>query len=141
MRTIEDKREYDKQYYLNNRAILIDKQLKYYYKNKKKILLQTKDRYVTQKDKISKRNLLTKINVVHHYSNGDMKCIKCGFLDIRALQLDHINGGGTKQRGTMGGTRYYQLLIKENYPNGFQILCANCNAIKRMKNKEHRGAE
>ena len=25
------------------------------------------------------------------------KCIKCNFTDPRALQMDHINGGGTKE--------------------------------------------
>ena len=25
-------------------------------------------------------------------------CIKCGFSDIRALQVDHINGGGSNER-------------------------------------------
>lgn len=25
-------------------------------------------------------------------------CVKCSFLDSRALQIDHINGGGTQER-------------------------------------------
>ena len=30
------------------------------------------------------------------------RCIQCGKFDPRVLQLDHINGGGGKQRETFG---------------------------------------
>jgi len=66
------------------------------------------------------------------------KCVRCGFdKDIRALQFDHINGGGGKERQKYGGgfCRYYAkrpiLAITK-----LQILCANCNWIKRYEKKE-----
>ena len=34
------------------------------------------------------------------------KCLKCGFSDRRALQIDHINGGGIKER-RIGNTRQF----------------------------------
>ena len=64
------------------------------------------------------------------------KCKKCGFNDYRALQLDHINGDGNKDRKLhMNSYKFYKH-VKENISN-FQILCANCNWIKRYENKEH----
>lgn len=66
-----------------------------------------------------------------------LACGKCGFSDIRALQLDHIHGGGSKQRKLLGGVGTYSWMRKNNYPIGFQVLCANCNWIKRYENKEH----
>lgn len=69
------------------------------------------------------------------------KCIKCGFSDIRALQIDHINGGGAKEQKTMNGNkgvyRYYRDHPKETKKK-LQILCANCNWIKRHVNNENR---
>jgi len=67
------------------------------------------------------------------------KCQKCGFNDERALQFDHINGGGVKEKKSMT-TNYYKHIINSilNKEKKFQLLCANCNWIKRFENKEHR---
>ena len=68
------------------------------------------------------------------------KCKRCGFSDIRALQIDHIRGGGTKERksgGRNGKNLYYKLmkeisLVPEDTLKKYQLLCANCNYIKRV---------
>ena len=69
------------------------------------------------------------------------KCIKCGFIDIRALQIDHINGGGTKIQREFGNRELYYRYILSKVKNGewigfYQVLCANCNTIKREESKE-----
>lgn len=63
-------------------------------------------------------------------------CCRCGFDDIRALQLDHIHGGGHKERCSMGSGTYYRKILKlsELELHGkFQLLCANCNWIKHLE--------
>ncbi len=79
--------------------------------------------------------------VISHYSNETMRCVKCGFSDIRALSIDHINGGGRKHAQELRkvGTIFYRWLIKNNFPEGFQVLCMNCNYIKKVENKEDTG--
>lgn len=72
--------------------------------------------------------------VFDHYGNA---CAYCGFTDIRALQIDHIHNNGAEERKALGGQqvsgwRFYQHLIKSNYPDGYQTLCANCNMIKQL---------
>jgi len=65
------------------------------------------------------------------------ECVKCGFKDKRALQFDHIEGKGRKDHYKYGGgmVRYYAkrplTAIKT-----LQVLCANCNYIKRIENNE-----
>ena len=66
-------------------------------------------------------------------------CNNCGFSDKRALQFDHINGGGTqdlkKFKHHRDMIRFYindPLSAKRN----LQVLCANCNWIKRRENNE-----
>lgn len=60
---------------------------------------------------------------------------------MRALQLDHINDNGSQERKDLGsqkfsGVKFYEYLIKQGLPDGYQILCANCNNIKQWnKNK------
>ena len=65
------------------------------------------------------------------------KCVKCGFSDVRALQIDHISGGGNKEYKKHGGMYgvYKNVLLE---PEKYQLLCANCNWIKRFENKEVR---
>jgi len=64
-------------------------------------------------------------------------CVKCGFIDPRALQINHINGGGDRERKRRGGTGYYRAMLSD--PDSYQILCANCNWIKKYENSEHAG--
>lgn len=70
------------------------------------------------------------------------KCLKCGFDDIRALQIDHVNGGGSKERksreykGSFHSNVLKSFLAKEDK---YQLLCANCNWIKRFENNEAKG--
>jgi hypothetical protein len=61
------------------------------------------------------------------------QCSICGFNDIRALQIDHINGGGVKQ-----GRSYYKHINDPDIKLKLQVLCANCNWIKRAENNENK---
>lgn len=67
------------------------------------------------------------------------KCSRCPFSDSRALQVDHINGGGAKERRTPGtrGSNGVTLKILSGHTDGYQLLCANCNWVKRIENREH----
>jgi len=70
------------------------------------------------------------------------KCAKCGFSDIRALQIDHINGGGNKEFKKFNCHHAYYKHILEEIEAGskdYQLLCANCNWIKRFEKGEFYG--
>lgn len=67
------------------------------------------------------------------------KCVKCGFSDSRALQIDHINGDGSIER--VKTTVNFNKMVMEKLLEGseeYQLLCANCNWIKRFENDEIR---
>lgn len=65
-------------------------------------------------------------------------CAKCGFSDIRALQIDHINGDGFVERRNRKQNQwiFYKNIIKFGSQGKYQVLCANCNWIKVFENKE-----
>ena len=69
------------------------------------------------------------------------KCVRCHFSDYRALQIDHVNGDGYEDRKVQSkkcNSSYY-LLVLESFikeENRYQLLCANCNWIKRVENGE-----
>ena len=56
---------------------------------------------------------------------------------MAVLSIDHIDGGGTQHRKQLReqGTIFYRWVIKNNYPEGFQVLCFNCNRKKYMNDK------
>ena len=64
---------------------------------------------------------------------GGAVCARCGFEDVRALQFDHIHGGGNQQRSKNMSTQYAYIIA---HTDEFQVLCANCNWIKRDENRE-----
>ncbi len=66
---------------------------------------------------------------------GELKCCKCDFDNYLALHIDHIYGGGHQERKRYPSVLQQKKLIEAN-PQNYQILCANCNAIKRVINKE-----
>ena len=81
------------------------------------------------------RNQLYRLDVFGKFGGV---CNHCGFHDLRALQIDHKFGGGTAERRLIKDT--YQLV--RNISKGrvdinlYQLLCANCNWIKRYENNE-----
>jgi hypothetical protein len=79
---------------------------------------------------------------------GVSACERCGFADRRALELDHRDGGGSAHRRSLpSGSAYYRALATMGDADlraMFQVLCANCNSIKRAEREEwrwHRAGE
>lgn len=71
-----------------------------------------------------------RLEAIDHYGN---KCACCGENEEAFLALDHINGGGNKHRreNKIGLLSYW--VRKEGYPDGFQVLCHNCNQAKTQR--------
>jgi len=63
---------------------------------------------------------------------GGAICCKCGFSDIRALQFDHINDDGQKDRGSSVVKYKFYVDRPELAKETLQVYCANCNQIKEM---------
>jgi hypothetical protein len=59
------------------------------------------------------------------------KCACCEQTIFEFLSVDHVNGDGAAKRRKLGksetSTTLYRRLIKENFPDEYQILCFNCN--------------
>jgi hypothetical protein len=76
--------------------------------------------------------------VLDHYSNGTMTCAICGEDNINFLTIDHINGGGRRHLREIRAGSIAQWLSTQyrktgEWPQGFQVLCANCNSIKSFE--------
>jgi Tfp pilus assembly protein PilV len=117
---------------------------KYRQENKARLQKQVRDwkRNNQSKSAASNRKEREQIKAVvlsKYSTNGFPHCVVCGFSNIDALCIDHINNDGAKHRleisgkPNFAGTSFYRWLKKNNYPVGFQVLCANCNLIKEVQ--------
>jgi hypothetical protein len=74
------------------------------------------------------RRVERRAQVLAHYG---ARCACCGENTPEFLSIDHIAGNGAAHRKEIGeGSRLYAWLIKNNFPEGFQLLCYNCNHAK-----------
>lgn len=108
--------EYQKQWAIENRDAVIKSKRKYNIKNRETI---------NEKARIRKSE--QRLLVLSHYSNGELKCACCGESEYLFLTIDHINGGGRKHRDDIHHGHLEIWLIMNNFPEGYQILCSNCN--------------
>ena len=67
--------------------------------------------------------------MIVHYSKGVPQCSCCGELIYEFLTIDHVHNDGKDHRKKIGHN-LYDWLIKNNFPDGFQVLCMNCNWAK-----------
>jgi len=124
----KEHKEYRKNYYQLNKE-----KLKEYGRNNHQ---KNKD-YQNEQNKKYILNLRTKI--IEKYGS---KCfnpynINHGdFLnDIRCFQIDHVNGNGRKERKEIKSTVFLKKVLADKEGN-YQLLCANCNFLKKIINHE-----
>jgi len=89
-----------------------------------------------KRDWVRNHNQKLKIEVFTHYGNGKCACVKCGYSDIRALSIDHVESKRKSHTIEKTGKALWGRLKKTGYPEGFQTLCMNCQFIKRVENNE-----
>lgn len=142
---MRDKKEYNKRWRLAHPQKVDEYNKRYYEAHRELIKERSAIASKKRRERVGKRQIaeenrhytqLRKRLVLTHYGNGKLACVRCGFSNIRALSIDHINGGGCRGRKGFGGNYWYHWLIKNNYPQGYQTLCMNCNWIKRFENNE-----
>ena len=81
------------------------------------------------------RNFHDRISAFKHY--GGFKCACCGEQEFSFLSLDHIDGQGNDDRQALFGSKFiaghhmYRKLRLLGFPEGFQVLCMNCQVGRR----------
>ena len=135
----ECKSKQDKLYRKNNKDKIKKKAHEKYLRNiehinKKSTLYSKQNREKCRAWGTKAKNKL-KAEIFVHYGNGEIKCKLCPELDLNLLTIDHINGNGNQHRKEIGkktGYNFYSWLKKNNYPDGYQVLCWTCQFKKRI---------
>jgi len=108
-------------------------------RNKEKSKISRRIYRSINKDKINLQKhsyrIKEKVIAFYVYSN-EMKCALCSDSEFSHLGLDHINGGGTKHRRSIpkANCNIYGLLQQQGFPNGYRLLCQNCNYLNHLGN-------
>jgi hypothetical protein len=81
--------------------------------------------------KQSEKRFVNKEKVFQQY--GGYVCRCCGETMKECLSIDHMNNNGYFHRKEIGsqGSEFYRWLVKNNFPEGFQVLCMNCQFGKK----------
>lgn len=76
-----------------------------------------------------------KFLVLQHYGN---KCACCGENEFWFLTIDHVNNDGHVEYSSIyrSGHMLHTKIIREAFPNSYQILCWNCNVGKHLNGGE-----
>lgn len=95
-------------------------------------------KWIAKNRKCNLNNLSTKkqrkLKIMDHYGG---KCLCCGEAGLTFLTIDHIDENGAEHRRQMPGLHgdlFYRWLEKNNFPDGYQTLCYNCNIGKHRHN-------
>ncbi len=122
------RQKWARRYYRDNK-----KKFAIYYENERSHILQNHHKY----------NLNLKAEVMCHYSGTNPpQCAnpfgehKEPYTNIYALSLDLIVGGHYRSDWPFG-VHLYSKLKTLGYPQGWQVLCMNCQYIKRHRNNEN----
>ena len=123
----EWKKEYAKQYYWENKEKIRAYRNDWYKKNRHTMVIKGMKMNEYHRVTGAKHRARIKREVFEHYGN---RCVCCRESRFEFLGIDHIAGGGNKHRADMkmtAGHGTYMWLRKNKFPEGFRLLCHNCN--------------
>ena len=84
-----------------------------------------KESSIQSREVTSRRyRLKAKLECITHYGG---KCVCCGESNIKFLTMDHVNNDGAKHRLETNRFLIYAWLRSQGYPEGYQVMCFNCN--------------
>ena len=133
----EETQAYRKRWHQENKEKVIAKATKWNKRNRARRLEIQANYRNKNSNYIKSRNKEYRLRyrelAIEYYSNGRKICACCNEKVQQFLTIDHIDGGGNKHRkliGIAGGHNFYYWLKRNNYPEGYQVLCMNCNHAK-----------
>lgn len=146
-----NQKEYDRKYYAEHREEILRKHRKYNQEHRERI---NKAQRKYRKKYPEKRKEITRRHYQKHREEVLIKtrerafklrmkvlralggkCVYCGFSDFKALEIDHVEGGGNKEIRSLHRYAYLNHVLSEVKKGSrkYQLLCSNCNSIKRYE--------
>jgi hypothetical protein len=118
----EERKAYNKEHYQQHKEEIKAKNKAY---NQQPKVIERHKIYHHKYHKDAREQLKAKL--ISYYSQGKNECACCGEKHIEFLSINHLNGGGNKHIHNIGAGNFYRWLKNNNFPNGYNVLCMNCN--------------
>ena len=126
---LEEHKLYSKEY--NLRPETKERQRLYRIEYKKTHPKRISTWYAKNKEICREKRKEARRKVLNHYSGIPPKCACCGEDTNQFLTIDHIDKTTVNPK-YRASTKLFKWLIDNNYPEGYQILCFNCNCGKQV---------
>ena len=119
MQTKKEKKEYDRKYYLLHQE-----------KNKARASKFQKENREWCNKRMRIRNAKRRIEILNVISGNNPVCVRCGCDDVRLLEINHKDGGGTQElRHGKKVWRFLDDILKgRRKTDDLELLCRVCNA-------------
>jgi hypothetical protein len=112
----------------------------YYQRHKERLREEHKARHARNRDVDNARAAIrskkereeARAAALQHYAGDPPRCACCGETIREFLCFDHMYGGGAKHSRERKSKALGLWLLKNGFPDGFQVLCFNCNAAKSI---------
>ena len=119
----------------DRKAYLREYQRKWKAANREHVLAMERARYHAQSPEQKSEKVIknrgyrrqVRLDAIDRYGG---KCACCDESNMEFLCFDHINNDGATHRKQMADRSIAPWLRRNNYPNGFRVLCHNCNMAR-----------
>lgn len=121
---------YGKKYYRDHREQQAAACKSWYLRNKETHRENSRQYHAAHRQRQNELRLINakKLKDEVYAAYGGYRCACCGETEPAFLSIDHMNGGGNQHRKVVRNICPW--LKRHGFPEGFQVLCMNCNRGK-----------
>ena len=128
-----------KRYRERHRTEITKHKKEYYLLNRKRILEHDRKYNVLHREyrrsQSCKYREHVRFEALRMVGRGIIRCSECGCDDIRILEINHKNGGGTKEVKGCGNQFYLDIVKGRRVIDDLNLLCKVCNQVYYLKLK------
>jgi len=129
---MQNRLEYQRAWVAKNKEKVHSYQVAYRERHRAETRIKHNIYYAAHKKEITQKYRELRREVLDYYGG---KCTCCGETTFEFLAIDHVNGNGAEHRRETKLREICRWLRDNNYPDGFQVLCHNCNLAKGFYGK------
>ncbi len=132
--TTPSEKDLKREYYLKKRR-------EYYLENCERERETSRQRHIRRSlrepDYYKNRYVKIKTRSLSMIGKGKVQCVNCGCNDIRLLEINHINGSGTKDYALyIGKSSFIQTIAAgKRKTDDLEVCCRVCNALQYLESK------
>lgn len=129
--------EWNRAWRIRNKDKVSQNKRQYYYANRDAIHRYKKKYYDTHREQFRQysHNAYQERKVKVLKMLGEPKCVNCGCMDPRLLEVNHVNGGGRAERKGKNNNIYERITCGKRDTKDLNTMCRVCNQLDHIVRK------